>query len=294
MTPLAQLVAALTELDGVTVRRDEPMARHTPLRIGGPADAWAVVDTPEALRQTVKAARAHKVRWTVHWPFEDVIVQDGRMQGLVIRPGPGFERVEQTAPERVVLGAAAPFASLSRLGPSWWSTLVRWPGTPGALLHGGRGDQLSGMVVGVRWLRGRGVVEAEVAQGEAPPAPPTNATLVDITLAPGLLVSAGDGHLGPYPPGWVFADPETRKGPRRTAADELVDARLEGTRLKAWRLSAERPGIAVNLGGGTAADLVLLAKGTSARTQALLGRKLDLRLPVVGEPAGRKTRGGRR
>ncbi len=294
MTPLALLVDALEALDGVAVRRDEPLAHHTPLRVGGPADVWAVVDSPDALLQAIKAARAQGVKWLVHWPMQDLLVQDGGFRGLVLRPGAGFEGVVQAAPDRVVLGAAAPVAALSRLGPSWWSTLERWSGTPGGLVHDGRGDQLSGMVTQVRWLRGRGVVEEAVAPGEAPPPPPTSAILVDVTLQPGLLVSAGDGHLGPYPPGWLFADPPRGKGPARTAADELVDARLEGTRLKSWRLSAERPGVAVNLGGGTAADLLLLAKGASARTHAMLGRKIDLRLPIVGEPVRTEKRRGSR
>lgn len=43
--------------DGVVVRRDEPLARHLPWRVGGRCDAYVVVHEAEALAGAVAACR---------------------------------------------------------------------------------------------------------------------------------------------------------------------------------------------------------------------------------------------
>ena len=288
------LAEELETVPGVAVREREPMSRHTPLRVGGPADLFAVVPDVAALQEVKRLARKERCRTMVHWPFQDVVVKDGGIRGLVIRPGAGFETLARPALDVVVLGAATPFAALEGLGPGWWSALASWPGTPGGVLHGGEQEHLTGMVAQVRWLRGRSVEAHDIAVHDPLPTLPDTAVLVDITLRPGLLSSRALGRVGPTPSGLLFQDPPVTRGGGRSSGEILDDARLLDTRLRAWRLASETPGRVVNLGDGTARDLLMLAKGVAARAEQILGVPLELRLPVVGDDPARLRRALRR
>lgn len=288
------LAEALEAVPGVSVREREPMSRHTPLRVGGPADLFAVVRDISALKEVRRMARKDRTRMMLHWPHQDVVVKDGGVRGLVVRPGSGFETLAHPAADLITLGGATPFAALEGLGPGWWSGLTSWPGTPGGVFHGGEQEHLTGMVSQVRWLRGRSIESHDIALADPLPTMPDTAVLVDITLRPGLLASRALGRVGPAPSGLLFSDPPVARGGGRSAGEILDDARLTGTRLREWRLAPEAPGRVINLGGGTARDLIMLAKGVSARCEQLLGLPLELRLPVVGEAPARLRRPLRR
>lgn len=288
------LAEELEALPDVAVREREPMARHTPLRVGGPADLFVVVPDVASLKEVKRLARKDRCRTMLHWPFQDVIVKDGGLRGMVIRPGAGFETLARPDRDSVVLGAATPFAALEGLGPGWWSAMATWPGTPGGAFHGGEQEHLNGMVSRIRWLRGRSVESHDVAVHDPLPAMPDTAILVDITLRPGLLSSRALGRVGPAPTGLLFSDPPVARGGGRSAGEILDDARLLGTRLRAWRLASEAPGRVVNQGEGTARDLLMLAKGVAARAEQVLGLPLEVRLPIVGEAPARLRRALRR
>lgn len=69
---------------GVRARVGEPLARHTTMRVGGPADVYAPADTLLALRGLVRFARS---RGIPHWLLgrgSDVVVADAGVRGLVI------------------------------------------------------------------------------------------------------------------------------------------------------------------------------------------------------------------
>jgi hypothetical protein len=50
---------------GVKTSRDEPLARFTTMRVGGPADLFAVVHNPFELRALVKFARSRAIPYTL-------------------------------------------------------------------------------------------------------------------------------------------------------------------------------------------------------------------------------------
>jgi UDP-N-acetylmuramate dehydrogenase len=291
------LAAVLSDVEGLLVRSDEPMSRHTPMRTGGPAEVWAVAPTPAIMLAALRATRRHKSRWAVHWPWQDLLVREGGIRGLVVRPGAGFEGLQVEADDRIVLGAATPFAALAGLGSGWWDALSRWPGTPGGLFQDGGQDYLTGMLARARWLRGRGIQEVEIDETQPAPDLPGTALLVDVTLRPGLLIADGFGRLSPLPSGHLFVAPPQPRGVPTTAAQALGDAGLLGTRLQRWRLSTEEPGRVVNLGGGTVKDLLQLLQGAKAQVERHSGQVLDFRLALAGKktrPTRTTSRRGRR
>ena len=48
----------LKGLPGLLVRTEEPMAKHTPLRVGGPVELWVEAKDQESLQRLLKEAKA--------------------------------------------------------------------------------------------------------------------------------------------------------------------------------------------------------------------------------------------
>lgn len=283
---LDELSRSLAQIPGVWIRLEEPMSRHLPLRVGGPADAWAVVSDEDALDAVLRATRQESISWRVHWPLSDLLVRDGPLRGLVIRPGRGFERI-RLAEDHVVMGSATPFAALCCLGDGWWAPLADWPGTIGGLLSSADRAWLAGSCARLTWLRGRSRETVELEPGAAPPEVPESAVLTEVALRPGLRLPRRSARRRPPPLGTLFGDPVVHGHPLHAGA-ELVRAELAGTRLRQWRVSSVEPGTVVQLGGGTIDDLLLLTKGIQERVEKKCASALEIRIPLLGQAPTRR------
>ncbi|MCB9780000.1 MAG: hypothetical protein H6742_15655 [Alphaproteobacteria bacterium] len=300
-----ELCAALAETPGVALRRQEDLGGHLPLRVGGPCDVWAVVEDVEALAATLAAARSGGMTWRLCWPFEELVVRDGGLRGLVVRPGQGFEHShlqaeDEHGPARLVLGSAAPWATASaararaqHLAPEAdalrgpLSEVGRWPGCPGGLFAHGDISGLEGLVSAVTWRKGRRTERVVVPAAGVPAPLPASAVLLSVEIP--LSWQAGSRRLRtrhrPPAPGTLFAD-----DPPVRAAEQLKLAGLLGTRMRAWCLAPERPGVVVNQDRdvATAHDLLLLAKGAREHVNRHRGALLDTRLDVIGVAGSRR------
>ena len=78
---------ALRELLGDGVRFDEPMRRHTTLKIGGPADAFAEPATAAEVTALARWCAAAGVPITVVGGGSNLIVRDGGVRGAVLGTG---------------------------------------------------------------------------------------------------------------------------------------------------------------------------------------------------------------
>jgi UDP-N-acetylmuramate dehydrogenase len=92
---------------GVKTSRDEPLARVTTMRVGGPADLFAVVHNPFELRALVKFARSRGIPYTLLGRGSDVVIADAGIRGLVIQVRAEATQVDG---ERYHAGAGVPRA----------------------------------------------------------------------------------------------------------------------------------------------------------------------------------------
>lgn len=70
---------------GVKTSRDEPLARFTTMRVGGPADLFATVHNLHELRAIVRFARSRGIPVTVLGRGSDVVIADAGIRGLVVQ-----------------------------------------------------------------------------------------------------------------------------------------------------------------------------------------------------------------
>lgn len=140
-----------------TIRLDEPMARHTTYRIGGPVRAFVEVNSIAALGALLKVCADENLSWFVAGKGSNLLVSDEGYDGVVITLAGEFRSwCFDDEAQHVVVGAGT---MLSRLvqevfhhGYSGMEFAVGTPGTVGGALvqnAGTRKDWLGSRVVSV-------------------------------------------------------------------------------------------------------------------------------------------------
>ncbi len=82
-----ELQKLIDKLDPKYTKLNEPMSKHTTVRIGGPADIWYEAPTTEDFVNAVKSARELEIPVTVLGRGSNVLISDQGLRGLVIRNG---------------------------------------------------------------------------------------------------------------------------------------------------------------------------------------------------------------
>lgn len=313
-----QLLGELGALDvppgALELRPDEPMARHTTLRLGGPADLWARPQDARALAQLL--ARCHDRRLPVCFVGggSNLLVRDGGIRGVVINLG-RMNRVsrpdEAGDPCRVEVEAGATTGRLLLHATDWQLGGLEFlggvPGSVGGGLIMNAGTYLgefTTVVTEVRSLRGDGVqvVRDHDACGFRYRGSdlPADEVVVGATLRlwprPRAEIEADVAGLRERrrqrEPTGVANNGSTFKNPPGDFAGRLIEAAgLKGTRIGAALVSpvhanwlvVERPG--PDVPEARASDLLALIDLVRARVREVHGVALELEVKLAGEPA---------
>ena len=148
---------------GIEVHEHAPLARHTYLRLGGPARYLAIPEDIEQLQQLLGWARAEGLSLRVLGGGSNLLVADGGIDALVVslrRAAGSFTFIG----ERVVAGAAVMLPALSRAaaerGLGGLEFAIGIPGAVGGALNSnagiGDGRSVGLLVEEVEVLGGRG------------------------------------------------------------------------------------------------------------------------------------------
>jgi UDP-N-acetylmuramate dehydrogenase len=143
MTQSSDLVAArlleLREELGPTARVDEPLARHTSIRIGGPADLFFVARSPADLVRAANAAHRLAVPWRIIGGGSNLLIADAGVEGLVIKataPGAQVRFLHEGPGVLVEADAGAILAAVGKQAATRGYAGMEWainvPGTVGA------------------------------------------------------------------------------------------------------------------------------------------------------------------
>ena len=79
---------------GVKTVRDEPLARFTTMRVGGPADLFAVAHNLFELRALIKFARARMIPLFILGRGSNLVIADAGIRGLVVQARAEASRID--------------------------------------------------------------------------------------------------------------------------------------------------------------------------------------------------------
>lgn len=285
------------------VRLEEPMARHTTFRIGGPADLFVQPVDIEDLAKTIQFARAKGLALKVIGNGSNLLVRDAGIRGIVVRLAPGFSEI-QWLKEGVSAGAGARLAKLvkesAEAGLSGLESTVGIPGTLGGALATNAGTDtgsIGDLVVRATVLDEQGELREWTAEQLAyryrySSLCARKATVVSawlrLTPAPkeDILAKinrlrekrAGRQPLRAWSAGSVF------KNPRAVAAGKVLDrAGAKGKRVGDAQVSLKHANFLLNRGQATAADMRELVAWAHALALRKYGIDLELEIEMVGE-----------
>ncbi len=91
---------------------NEPLANHTTMKIGGPADLLVEPSSIENLEKTMKVIKEHHLPWRAIGRGSNLLVSDKGIEGVVIKLGKGLDHLEINETEMKV-GAGFSLVSLS-------------------------------------------------------------------------------------------------------------------------------------------------------------------------------------
>ncbi|MDE3066905.1 MAG: UDP-N-acetylmuramate dehydrogenase [Verrucomicrobiota bacterium] len=284
------------------IRRDEPLARHTTLRVGGPADVYVEPANEDDLAGMVRFCRERAIKMLVLGRGSNLLVRDGGFRGVVVcLAQPPFSRIEIVG-ETLRCGAGARVKNVAleakRHGLSGVEFLEGIPGTVGGALRmnaGAMGGETFDAVESLR-IMDEGGNTREMAPREMAVTYRSCATLKDhialgavfkLTTAPRDVIERrmkayGEKRWASQPAapsaGCIFKNPKTI--PAGRLVDELG---LKGACVGGASVSAEHGNFIVNDGSATAQDVLKLIGLLKAKAKAGRGIDLETEVEIVGE-----------
>jgi UDP-N-acetylenolpyruvoylglucosamine reductase len=294
---LAALVSSAT-----VIRRDEPLAKHTTLRVGGRAEVYVEPASETDLANVLKFCAEHDAPFFILGRGSNLLVRDGGVRGVAIcLSQPNFSRIEIVG-ERLHCGAGARLKNVSveakRNNLSGVEFLEGIPGSVGGALRmnaGAMGGQTFDAIESVRVMDFDGNI-CEMSPKEMAVNYRSCATLKN-HIALGTVFkcktlpreeierrmksfSEKRWESQPAAPsaGCIF------KNPGVIPAGKLVDdLGLKGTRVGGAVVSAEHGNFIVNDGKATARDVLELISILKAKVRAERGIELHTEVEIIGE-----------
>ena len=297
---------------GVKTVRDEPLARFTTMRVGGPADLFAVAHNLFELRALVRYARARAIPLFVMGRGSNLVIADAGIRGLVVQARAEASRVDG---ERYRADAGVPMARAAtetqQAGLSGLEFGLAIPGTIGGAVWANAGAH-DGEVASV--LESATVLLADGSEAELPAAElgfgyrtsRFKAATAEDAPGPAELVLAATFRLRPADPaeikgrlddirrwrqahqplGIPSAGSVFRNPPGDSAGRLIDELGLKGYRIGGAVVSEKHANFIVNDRRGTAADVRHLADFVRAEVRARHGIELAYEVEFVGDWSG--------
>jgi len=289
------------------IRLNEPLARYTTARIGGPADVLVEAASAKELKSLVVAARKWQLPITILGGGANVLISDAGLRGLVIINK--AKRIEFREDAQVWCESGTVLPTLARecvargLAGLEWAVGV--PGTVGGAVVGNAGahgrdiaaDLLSATILNeaneiVEWSKNEleftyrsSRIKQETRIAQSTPYVVLAAAFQLTASDPNELAKKAD-EFNDYrrrtqPPGASIGS--MFKNPPGEAAGRLIDqCGLKGTRVGDAEISTVHANFFVNYGQAKASDVKALIDLAQQRVKEKFGIELELEIELLG------------
>ncbi len=294
--------ASSVKTQGLQVLHNEPLARYTSWRVGGPADRLVLAESVEELQQFLQQLPPGEPL-TFIGLGSNLLVRDGGVRGTVVVMHQALQTLEMQG-ERIYADAGVTCAKLARFAASQNRAGAEFmagiPGTVGGALAmnaGCYGGETWQWVSEVKTINRAGVVQTR-AKAEYQPSyrHVTHPAADEWFLGGWFAVPAGDGkasaeqikqllakRLASQPLNMPSAG-STFRNPEGDFAARLIEASgLKGTTIGGAQVSEKHANFIVNLGQASAADIEVLIEHVKTTVRTKQGVTLVQEVKVIGE-----------
>ena len=279
---------------------NEPLARYTTWRIGGPARYLALPADSEDVVRALELAHDRGLPWVVIGLGSNLLVKDGGFPGVVIRMGKGLDKFEMKG-ATAIIGAGMPTPILARrTAEAGFAGVERFVGIPGTvgggifMNAGCHGAEFSEVVTEVTVMDARGkvkqlsrkqisfkyrssniegiVLEAKLGLGEEAPA-----KLKELQAKLFRWRKAGTPFDQPCC-GSTFTNPSGTK----TAGMLIDECGLKGYTVGDAQVSTLHANYIINKGNATASDVLKVIDHVRKTVAKKTGVTLELECKIIG------------
>ena len=295
----ADLVVLLS--DKARIRRDEPMSRHTSMRVGGPAEFWIEPASERDLARLLHYCSVRQVPVTVVGRGTNLLVLDGGIRGIVISLShEEFSKV-QVDGEQIIACAGARLktvvAAAAKHGLGGLEFMEGIPGSLGGALRmnaGAMGRQMFDVVEWVRYMSYSGdVYDAEgknvPVTYRSCPVFETHIALCAILRGEKTEKKSIDNRLRTFAKQRWSSQPARPsagcifKNPAAIPAGRLIEELgLKGMAVGGARVSEVHGNFIVNEGKASAGDVLELIAAIRERARKERGIELEPEVMILG------------
>lgn len=282
----------------------EPMARHTTMRVGGPAQYWLEPETEEGFCELVRRAHEEGIPFMVVGRGSNLIVRDGGLRGAVVRLRRGVFGEFSVGDSSIRAGVGVRLKALSGAAATAGLAGFEWmegiPGDVGGCLRmnaGAMGVEAFDQVESMRYADQEGNIlektprDHEVRYRSVPilrsnyalsavfrgePCTPDEVARRTREYAAKRRTSQPAGASA----GCIFRNPQDGK------AGQLIDeSGLKNAHVGAARVSDVHANFILNEGGATASEVLALVEKVRAEVLKRRGVRLETEVQIIGEEA---------
>jgi len=277
------------------------MSRHTSLKVGGPADIYAVPEDAADLRSLVGQLVAAGMPWITVGRGYNLLVRDGGIRGAVISLE-SFKRIETRGESMILAEAGADNLDVVRFGQQEGlggiGFIAGIPGTVGGAVRMNAGAYGTGILERTQCLtilrhgeiwdycvsdldfgyRRLSLEDGDILLAALLRLEPCDPEITEAEIRKDLELRRSKHNVG-FPSAGSFF-----KNPPGQAAWRLIDAAgLRGAMVGGAQVSGLHSNFLVNRGGASTADFLSLAAKVKAAVLQGSGIQLEEEVRIVGE-----------
>lgn len=287
-----------------SIRLNEPMSKHTSIKIGGPADFFIKVKTIEEIKQILKIIKDEKLNYKIIGNGSNILVKDEGFRGVIIKNEIDYVGAHCMRPESTIINvpSGTKNAILAQYclknGLEGFEFASGIPGTIGGAIKmnaGAHGSEMKDIVDTVTYIDdNENIVTIKNEQCEFEYRNSLFGKQNYIILSVTLKLREGNINeikekLDVYKKFRIEKQPielpnagsTFKRGTDFITAKLIDDAGLKGYSIGGAQVSEKHAGFIVNKGNATAEDVINLAKYVQETVYKKFNKKIELEIEII-------------
>ena len=287
------------------IKYNEPMAKHTSFKIGGPAQCFINAESVEEIKQICKVASKNDINLTIIGNGSNLLVTDNGINGIVVKVNiKKFELEFSNDDVSLIVGAGNKLGEIAqkllRNEITGFEFAAGIPGTIGGAVRmnaGAYGKEMKDIVETVKCMDYDGnIYEKSNKDLEFEYRKSMFAKNKFIILEAKLKLQKGNAQYikdkmlefeqsrkQKQPLEFPSAGSTFKRGTDFITAKLIDDAALKGYRVGGAMVSTKHAGFVVNENNATAQDVLNLVKHIKQEVYKKFNKKIELEIQVIGE-----------